>query len=126
GAGVAERVLVSSFDPLLLARFRLAARGVATGLLFHADMSAPLRRGWAAAVLAPAAVHPESKLVTPRTVEAWHRRGYAVHVWTVDDPHEIAFLDALGCDAVITNRPTTARRIVREPPAPARDVARRA
>jgi len=103
------RALVSSFDPILLARFRAAAPRVATGLLFHAESSLPLRRAWAAPLLAPAALHPDARMVEARALAAWHRSGRAVNVWTVDDPREIAFLAAIGVDGIITNRPAEAR-----------------
>jgi glycerophosphoryl diester phosphodiesterase len=37
-------------------------------------------------------------------VERCHRRGVAVHVWTVNDPDDARRLRALGVDAVITDR----------------------
>jgi glycerophosphoryl diester phosphodiesterase len=107
---VQEKVLVSSFDPLLLRRFQALAPEVATGLLFAHDQSRPLRDAWAAPILRPTALHPESLLVDQVAVEGWRARGYAVHVWTVDDPAELRWLAALGVDAVITNRPAAARK----------------
>jgi glycerophosphoryl diester phosphodiesterase len=104
------RVLVSSFDPLLLARFRAAAPTVPTGLLFSANQSVPLRRGWAAWLVRPTALHPQAQLVDAVALAHWRARGFAVHTWTVDDPAELRALAALGVDAVITNRPALARR----------------
>jgi len=106
------RALVSSFDPLLLARFRLRAPEVATGLLFAHDQSLPLRRAYAAPLVRPAALHPEAALVDARSVRDWHARGYAVNVWTVDDAAELRLLAALGIDGVITNRPKFARSVI--------------
>jgi glycerophosphoryl diester phosphodiesterase len=103
--GLQTRALVSSFDPLLLARFRVRAPRVATGLLFAREQALPHRRAWAAPLLAPTALHPESVLVDKRAVDDWHAHGRLVHVWTVDDPAELRWLLALGADAVITNRP---------------------
>jgi glycerophosphoryl diester phosphodiesterase len=107
--GCEERALVSSFDPLLLLRFRAAAPDVATGLLFAHDQSRPLREAWAAAIVRPTALHPEAALVDQVALDHWRGRGHAVHVWTVDDPAEVRCLAALGVDAVITNRPREAR-----------------
>jgi glycerophosphoryl diester phosphodiesterase len=106
------RALVSSFDPWLLGRFRRAAPSVATGLLFAHDQSLPLRRAWSAALLRPTALHPEAVLVDARAVRAWHARGYALNVWTVDDPGELRLLAALGVDGLITNRPKFARSVL--------------
>ena len=44
-------------------------------------------------------------LVTPRLVSAVHGAGGQLYVWTVDDPRQIARMEALGVDAVITNDP---------------------
>ena len=106
------RVLVSSFDPLLLARFRLRARAVPTGLLFAHDQARPWRQAWTAPLLRPTALHPESLLVDARAVDGWHARDLAVNVWTVDDPGELRLLAALGVDGVITNRPKFARAVL--------------
>jgi glycerophosphoryl diester phosphodiesterase len=110
--GLEDRALVSSFDPLLLMRFRGAAPEVSTGLLFAHDQSRPLREAWAAPVLKPTALHPESFLVDQITVDMWRGDGYAINVWTVDDPAELRCLEALGVDAVITNRPSLARSVI--------------
>jgi len=44
-------------------------------------------------------------LVTGRLVRAVHGAGGQLYVWTVDDPKQIARMEALGADAVITNDP---------------------
>ena len=108
----AARVLVSSFDPLLLGRFRLRAPEVPTGLLFASDQARPYREAWPATLLRPAALHPEGLLVDARQLRRWHGRGFAVNVWTVDDPAELRLLCALGVDGVITNRPAATRAVI--------------
>jgi glycerophosphoryl diester phosphodiesterase len=110
--GVRDRVLVSSFDPLLLARFRMHAPEFATGLLFEHEQSRPLREGWAARLLRPSAMHPDRLLVDARAVRRWHARSFAVNVWTVDDPAELRLLATLGVDGLITNRPKFARSVI--------------
>jgi glycerophosphoryl diester phosphodiesterase len=112
-AALQERVLVSSFDPLLLARFRLHAPRVATGLLFAHDQARPYREAWAAPLVRPAAVHPEGALVDARAVARWHGRGFMVNVWTIDDPAEVRLLTVLGVDGIITNRPAATRSMIR-------------
>jgi len=47
-------------------------------------------------------------VVDARLVDACHRRDVAVHVWTINDPVEMARLRALGVDAIITDRPDLA------------------
>jgi glycerophosphoryl diester phosphodiesterase len=107
--GLGSRALVSSFDPMLLWRFRRLAPEISTGLLFAADQSLPLRRGWSQPLVGALAVHPEAALVDERRVRDWRRRGLGINVWTVDAPGEIRYLASLGVDAIITNRPRQAR-----------------
>ncbi len=109
--GAAERVLVSSFDPLLLAAFRLAAPHVSTGLLFE---SGQLRRAQLARhLLHPLALHPDRALVTAERARGWQDQGYALNVWTVDDPLEVERLCSLGVAALISNVPGETREAVR-------------
>lgn len=45
----------------------------------------------------------------PGFVARAHAAGYAVHVWTVDEPADVELCVRLCVDAVITNRPRTVR-----------------
>ena len=108
---VGARVLVSSFDPLLLARFRAArAASVPTGLLFAHDQSRPLREAWAAPLLRPPALHPEALLVDARARRAAGTRAATPSTSGPSTTRpSCACLAALGVDGLITNRPTSWR-----------------
>ena len=94
GGDAEDRVLVSSFDPLVVAM--VAGRGaLRTGLLFHAGQRRPLREAWLAPVIRPYALHPEHVLVTPERIDRWHRRGHAVHPWTLHDRSRFPTADAV-------------------------------
>ncbi len=54
------------------------------------------------------------EVVTPGFVDAAHRRGLAVHVWTIDDEHEMRQLLAMGVDAVMTDRPSVLAAVLAE------------
>ncbi|MEV0774576.1 glycerophosphodiester phosphodiesterase [Streptomyces sp. NPDC050433] len=41
----------------------------------------------------------------PGYVERLHRAGHRVHVWTVNEPEDVALCADLGVEAIITNRP---------------------
>ena len=64
-----------------------------------ARVPAMLARAGASALMLQHAV------VSRAAVERAHAAGAAVWAWTVDDPAELARLDAAGVDAVITNDP---------------------
>ncbi|WP_129138518.1 glycerophosphodiester phosphodiesterase family protein [Modicisalibacter coralii] len=52
--------------------------------------------------------------ITEHSVEAAHRRGYALHAWTVNDRRQMARLIDLGVDNIITDRPALLREVLRE------------
>lgn len=106
-----DRVLVSSFDPLLLAAFRAVSPRVRAGMLLASDQRWRLRAAFGR--LVGAALHPERSLVTPERAAQWKRSGARLHVWTVDDPGAVEALCGMGVDTVISNHPGAAREAVR-------------
>jgi glycerophosphoryl diester phosphodiesterase len=110
--GTAERVLVSSFHPRAVWSWMRRSPQVPAGLLFEAQAALPLRAAWAQYLLRPRALHPEAALCAPATVARWHRAGYLVNVWTVDDAPTLQALSRMGVDAVITNDPARTRQIL--------------
>ncbi len=108
-SGAAARVVVSSFDPWALVQVRRPAPALATALLFHAELPLPARRGWVAPWVGAALLHPEHVLCSAATVSGWRRAGYAVNVWTVDDPDRLRTLASWGVDGVFCNDPAAAR-----------------
>ena len=55
----------------------------------------------------------ELELVNEAFVEAAHRAGLAVHVWTIDDGSEMDELVELGVDGIITDLPTELDAVLR-------------
>lgn len=54
--------------------------------------------------------HGRLRVVTPRMIDAAHRHGVEVHVWTVNDPVDMRRLVALGVDGIVTDRADVAVR----------------
>ncbi|HUP33702.1 MAG TPA: glycerophosphodiester phosphodiesterase [Gaiellaceae bacterium] len=125
--GVAERTVVSSFHLPSLRAVSACAPHVRIGFTYPEDRygvskrralrpavrlgTLALRRAVVArvpAMLARAgaeALMLQHAVVSAATVARAHAAGAAVWAWTVDDPVELARLEAVGVDAVITNDP---------------------
>ncbi len=98
-------VRVMSFSTLSLRRMRALAPRVPTVYLME-RIPLRLRDGdlpFAAAVAGPSI---DAIRADPGYVRRAHARGYPTHVWTVDDPADVALCVELGVDAIITNRPS--------------------
>jgi glycerophosphoryl diester phosphodiesterase len=99
-------VLLSSFDPLLLAMAAARAPSIPRALLVHGR-----QRAWAdalqRAVRPPAvqALHLERTQTDPRAIERYRSLGLRVGVWTVNDPGEAIDLVRLGVESIITDAP---------------------
>ena len=110
-AGMAERVIYSSFNHISATQLARSSQPSPVGLLFSDVLAEP----WDYAQrLDMAALHPHWKYVqfVPETVERCHALGMGINVWTVDSPDMVRRLADLGADAVITNRPDEARTVL--------------
>ncbi len=112
--GVHDRVLVASANDAMTARFRsVASERVATSagkrgifgfwLAVRAGVAARLHPPWDA--LQVPVRHGALQVVDRRFVEAAHALRVKVHVWTVNDPIEMRWLDGLGVDGIMSDRP---------------------
>jgi glycerophosphoryl diester phosphodiesterase len=116
-----DRVLVGSFHDRRLTRFRRASAGrVATsagpGEVIAALGACRLGRphgGAADAYQVPERSGP-LRVVGKRFVEAAHRAGKQVHVWTVNDPTAMHRLLDLGVDGIVSDRADLLVEVVAE------------
>lgn len=100
-----ERVVVSSFNPLCLARLAALAPGLRRGYLIDPDRSFLLHGAILAPLVSRFSVHPYFGACSSARVARWRAAGYSVAVWTVDQPAEATRLRSLGVEYLITNRP---------------------
>lgn len=102
-----------------------ALGAISIGDLFHKehDANSHDESVWArSAIYAGAATLPPNvelgwgpKLkLRPEHVVAAHHHGLAVHVWTINDPGEMATLLGWNVDGIITDTPSTLSRVVQE------------
>ena len=104
--GMIENVIVSSFNPLSLARVKWADRRLETGLLYAPDMTQwYLKDGFAAPLLFVSAIHPHHSQVTAELVKNAHARGWKVNTWTVNDLETARRLLEIGVDGLIGDYP---------------------
>lgn len=97
-------LLLSSFDPLVVARLVKMLPTIPVGLLFDARQ-AEQRRIVPHRLLGARAVHPEDRWLTRERVLRYKSRGALVNVWTVNDVARARELADYGVDAIITDTP---------------------
>jgi glycerophosphoryl diester phosphodiesterase len=100
-----SRIRVMSFSQLSMRRVRQLAPGLPTVFLMD---RVPLRFRDGSLPFGSGIAGPSIEIVRehPHYVERVHRAGRQVHVWTVDQPADVALCARLGVDAIITNRPS--------------------
>jgi glycerophosphoryl diester phosphodiesterase len=107
GTRAGRRILVSSFDPALLAPLR---RRFACAFLCRHGPERSLRQ---AIRLECAAWHPQVSLVSPARIRRAHQAGLQVNAWVVDDPATARRLIRWGADGLFTNDPSRLRPAIR-------------
>jgi glycerophosphoryl diester phosphodiesterase len=106
--GHGDRVVVSSFDLGTIDRVRHIDPTLRTAWLV-VDRGDPVELIARAAGAGHDGIHPMDRMVDASLVDAAHRHGLFVNVWTVDDPERIRQLADVGVDGVVTNVPDVAR-----------------
>ena len=119
-AGAVDRVAIGSFHPEALRAVRIYEPAIPTGAAKEETRWA-LYRSWVGLSIGATPYRefqvPEwsglTHIVTRRFVDAAHRAGIPVKVWTVNDADAMRRLVSIGVDALITDRPDLARTIAR-------------
>ncbi len=108
---MARRVIVSSFNPLALRRFREIMPSVPIGYLYAPDyhffdevMDA----------LPHEARHPHHSIIDMSYMQWAHQHGYRVNTWTVNDPARAVELHKFGVDMLISDKPDIIGEAIRD------------
>jgi glycerophosphoryl diester phosphodiesterase len=104
-----ERVIVSSFNPLALKRFREIMPEVPIGYLYMSD-DQPFAE--VMETLPHEARHPHHPMIDAAYMEWAKSNNYRVNTWTVNDPTRAVELKRLGVDAIITDTPDVMREAI--------------
>jgi glycerophosphoryl diester phosphodiesterase len=112
---MAARVVVSSFNPLTLKRFRQIMPHIALGYL-HQTGYEPDGYGTEAAITRGEceAWHPNQTMVDAEYMQQAKQSNRKVNVWTVNDPQRARELRDLGVDALITDAPDVILKAIAE------------
>lgn len=118
--GREDTVMIGSFSDMRIAKFRRITKGrVATsaGPRDSIAMYASSRVGRAVPARGDAYQLPyrtRGVVADKRLIDAVHRSGKQIHLWTVNERHEMEkFLD-LGVDGIITDRPDILNEVMEE------------
>ena len=103
-----EKLIISSFNPFNLVRFRRQLTGIDLGLLTTPHHA----KNWLWRMFRYDALHPYFEDVDRTLVAALHAQNRKVNVWTPDEPDDFRRLAALGVDSIITNYPQRAREVL--------------
>ena len=110
--GMRDRIWYSSFNRLTIEKIHLLDPEAKVGFLYAETFSGmPVF----AKNLGLTALHPSVlNLRTPRFMESCRENGIAVNIWTIDTPEQMKACFKAGVNAVITNYPDRARKILGE------------
>lgn len=111
---LADRVVLSSFNPFALRRAWRVNPAIKRGLLWYPGDRWFLRRQLFRSLARPDMFHPHWQAVTPALVQREHARGLRVNPWTCNEPEALRRLIAAGVDAIITDYPDRLRQILAE------------
>ncbi|MCY4539882.1 MAG: glycerophosphodiester phosphodiesterase family protein [Chloroflexi bacterium] len=100
---MANRVVISSFDPYVLLNFRLLMPTVMTGFLY--DPALPSKYFIPLKKLSHEARHPRHDMVDEVYMRWARQNDYYVNTWTVNERERAVELQRLGVNAIISDDP---------------------
>ena len=106
-----SRVRLMSFSSLALRRLHRMAPGTPTVLLMG-NLRLWRKSGWLPREVDIAGISIEALRKHPGYVAVAHTKGHQVHVWTVDQPADVALCVETGVDAIISNKPAMVREVL--------------
>jgi glycerophosphoryl diester phosphodiesterase len=106
-----EQILVSSFNPLTLRRFREQLPEIPIGYAYATGYMRQLQS--LLGNLKYEARHPNHESVDAESLEMAKNRDYVTATWTVNDPRRAKELVALGVEGIITDNPDTIIQAIR-------------
>lgn len=110
---VMDRIIVSSFNHYTIRSMKEKCPELKTGALYADGIINAV--DYVADVARADALHPGwTKIFYPNYLEDCRRRNILVHVWTINNEKDMRRCCEMGLDAIITNYPDVARKVVDE------------
>ncbi|MFI3214058.1 MAG: glycerophosphodiester phosphodiesterase [Eubacteriales bacterium] len=110
--GMEDRIIYSSFNHLTIQKIRELRPQARTGLLYADGYLGMASYGEKMGV---EALHPALfNLQYPNFLQECKEKGLKLHVWTVNEEEHMKMMVDMGIDAIITNYPDKAKRVVAE------------
>ena len=107
--GLFDRLLISSFDPKLIAEAKQIDPNTKTGFLVSPNSKVTFRVFRNPLEVAKAlnadALHPFSMYITEDLVKRTHEAGLQLNAWTINAPRSVDKMIEFGVDGIITNFP---------------------
>ena len=108
-----DRIIVSSFNHYTIRSMKEKCPELKTGALYADGIINAV--DYVADVVRADALHPGwTKIFYPNYLEDCRRRNILVHVWTINNGEDMRRCCEMGLDAIITNYPDVARKVVDE------------
>ena len=95
--GMADQVVISSFNPFALRQAKEAGPEIECALLLAHDLPGWMRWGFTRRYSRADGLHPDSDMVDETYMARARKLGMPVRVWTVDDEADDASPDRAGC-----------------------------
>ena len=97
---ISQRVLISSFNPLVLWYIKWLDENIRTGFLYDNPKLLFFKN-----IIHPDCIHPKESLITKNLVKHCKERGLCINAWTANNKPSIYWLTELGVDGIITDNP---------------------
>jgi glycerophosphoryl diester phosphodiesterase len=109
---IAERIVFSSFHPMVLLRLAALAPDIPRGFLYDEEAPFDVMEVINDPLMPHEFRHPHYKMVTPEMVVELRTRGIGVNTWTVNQPADIIRMAEYGVAGIIGDSPKTIREVL--------------
>ncbi len=109
--GIRDKVIISSFDHYSLVKIKSMDKDIKTGILYSEALYRPTDY---LKTTGANALHPNYITLTKDIVEEAHSLGVEINTYTVNKEEHIRMIKAMNVNAIITNYPDLAKKILSE------------